>query len=135
MLRATSDALDEAGLAGDFPQDIAVLRRVPYEARADSVMYRPVLAESAHASGWEVHLYDAKTVETRAAGRLAERADEILLGPRAALGPPWTEDHRMALAATIAHGHGGMPRGAFKSCHALRRILLGGYAQGDRGAT
>ena len=35
---------------------------------------------------------------------LAERADEILRGPRATLGPPWTKDHRIALAATVMAG-------------------------------
>ena len=85
----------------DFPDDIAVQRRTPYEAQADSVMYRQVLAELARARGWEVHLYDAKTVEAQAANALAERADDVLHGPRALLGPPWAKDHRMALAATI----------------------------------
>ena len=33
-----------------------------------------------------------------------ERADEVLFGPRARLGPPWNKDHRMALAATIVAG-------------------------------
>ena len=33
---------------------------------------------------------------------VAERADEVLRGPRATLGPPWSKDHRTALAATIA---------------------------------
>jgi hypothetical protein len=28
-----------------FPEDIATQRRVPYEARADAIMYRQVLAE------------------------------------------------------------------------------------------
>ena len=32
---------------------------------------------------------------------LGERAHEVLHGPRATLGPPWSKDHRMALAATI----------------------------------
>jgi hypothetical protein len=85
----------------DFPEDIAVQRRTPYEARADSVMYRQVLAGLAHDRGWEVHLYDAKDVEDIAASILGERAGEVLHGPRAALGPPWSKDHRMALAATI----------------------------------
>jgi hypothetical protein len=85
----------------DFPTDVAVLRRAPYEARADAVMYRQVLAELAYARGWAVHLYDAKAVEARAVQLLGARADEILLGPRAALGPPWTRDHRTALAATV----------------------------------
>ena len=85
----------------DFPTDIALQRRVPYESRADSVMYRQVLAELARARGWAVHLYDAKDVEGQAADVLGERAAEVLRGPRAALGPPWAKDHRTALAATI----------------------------------
>ncbi len=85
----------------DFPDDIAVQRRAPYEARADAIMYRQMLSELAHARGWEVHLYDAKAVESQAAGILAERADEVLYGPRVSLGPPWARDHRIALAATI----------------------------------
>ena len=114
--RATSAALDELGAAlpgpiasmslrawpTDFPRDIAAQRRVPYESRADSVMYRQVLAESARERGWVVHLYDAKEVEDEAVRILGPRADEVLLGPRATLGPPWSKDHRLALAATIA---------------------------------
>ena len=120
-LRATSAALDELATAlpepivsmslrawsRDFPADIAVQRRAPYEARADSIMYREVLAELARARGWDVHLYDAKDVESRAVRQLVERADEILLGPRATIGPPWTKDHRMALAATVVAGEDG----------------------------
>jgi hypothetical protein len=89
--------------ATDFPQDIAVQRRVPYESRADSIMYRQVLAELARARGWEVHLY-AKDVEEAAAGILGERANEVLRSPRTTLGPPWSQDHRRALAATILAG-------------------------------
>ena len=114
-VRATSAALDELAAAVrepivsmslrawpvDFPEDIAVQRRVPYEARADSVMYRQVLADLARARGWAVHLFDAKAVEGEAAGILAGRAHEVLHGPRAVLGPPWSKDHRMALAATL----------------------------------
>jgi hypothetical protein len=117
-LRATSAALDEiaAALPGPivsislrtwppgFPSDIAVQRRPPYEARADAIMYRHVLAELARERDWEVHLYVAKEVVGQAVGILAGRADEILHGPRTTLGPPWTKDHRMALAATIVGG-------------------------------
>ena len=120
VMRASSAALDELaeGLPApvvsiarrfwppDFPEDIAVQRRAPYEARADAIMYRQLLAELAHARGWEVHRYDAKHVEAQAAGLLGERADEVLRGPRATLGPPWTKDHRMALAATVVAGEG-----------------------------
>jgi hypothetical protein len=115
VVRATSAALDEIAatltepvvsislrtLPPDFPADLAVQRRAPYEARADAVMYRQVLAERAHSRDWDVHFYDAKDVLSRAAGVLAERADDVLTKPRATLGPPWTKDHRIALAATI----------------------------------
>jgi hypothetical protein len=115
VVRAASAALDELGTAlpapiemislrawpADFPEDIAVQRRVPYESRADSVMYCKVIAELAHERGWAVHRYNAKNVEDDATRILGERANEVLRGPRAELGPPWTKDHRMALAATI----------------------------------
>ncbi len=67
-------------------------------------MYRQELSELAHARGWEVHLYEAKTVVDQAVGMLAERADDVLQGPRATMGPPWAKDHRVALAATILAG-------------------------------
>lgn len=85
----------------DFPTDIAVLRRVPYESRADSVMYLQVLDGLARQRGWDVHLYEAKDVESQASRILGVRAKEVLHGPRAELGPPWTKDHRTALAATV----------------------------------
>jgi hypothetical protein len=85
----------------DFPDDIATQRRAPYESRADAIMYRQVLADVAHERGWEVNLYDAKEVEGKAASILGARADEVLKSPRVRLGPPWTKDHRIALAATI----------------------------------
>ena len=117
-MRATAAALDELaadlpapivsmsirGWPPDFPAGIATQRLVPYEARADSVMYRQVLAELARERSWEVHFFDAKDVESQAAGMLGDRADEVLLGPRATLGPPWTKDHRIALAATVLAG-------------------------------
>ena len=117
-LRATSASLDElaASLPGpvvsvslrawplDFPDDIAVQRRAPYASRADSVMYCQVLSECAHVCGWEVHLFDARAVEAQAARILGARAGDVLHGPRSTLGPPWTKDHRIALAATIVAG-------------------------------
>jgi hypothetical protein len=118
VVRAASAALDELAAAlsapvrsislrawpVDFPNDIAVQRRAPYEARADAIMYRQELAELAHARGWEIHLYDAKAVVAQAVRTLADQADQVLEGPRAALGPPWTKDHRVALAATVVAG-------------------------------
>ena len=103
-LPAPVDSISLRALPHDFPDDIAVLRRAPYEARADAVMYRRELSELAHARGWEVHFYDAKAVVEQAASRLGERADEVLEGPRTTLGSPWTKDHRTALAATIVAG-------------------------------
>jgi hypothetical protein len=85
----------------DFPEDIAVQRRVPCESRADSVMYCRVLAEVARERGWLLHYYNSKDVEDEAARILGERAEVVLYGPRVTLGPPWSMDHRMALAATI----------------------------------
>jgi hypothetical protein len=113
VVRTASAALDELGnelpidtislraWSADFPEDIAAQRRMPYESRADSVMYCKVLAELAHKRGWLVHTYNAKTVEDDAVRILGERANDVLRGPRSTLGPPWSKDHRMALAATI----------------------------------
>ena len=114
-LRATSASLDQLAASLpevivsislrawplDFPDDIVVQRRPPYESRADSVMYCQVLSECAHVRGWAVHLFDAKAVEAQAARILGARAGDVLYCPRSALGPPWTRDHRIALAATI----------------------------------
>ena len=109
--RATSAALDSLpsdivsislrAWDDDFPTDIAVLRQVPWEARADSVMYREVLAECARERGWDLCFFDAKGVESAAATVLGARADDVLTGPRARLGPPWAKDHRLALAAIV----------------------------------
>jgi hypothetical protein len=118
VVRASSAALDQlaADLPApvvsisfrecppDFPTDIAVQRRPPYEARADAITYRQVLAELAHERGWEVHFYDAKRVIDQAVEQLGTRANDVLQGPRARLGPPWTKDHRVALAATVVAG-------------------------------
>ena len=114
-LRATAASLDELTAAvsepivsmslrawpADFPDDVATQRRVPYESNADSVMYRQVLAELARERDWHVHLYDAKHVEAEATLILGRRAHDVLHGPRITLGPPWSKDHRIALAATI----------------------------------
>jgi hypothetical protein len=118
VVRAASAALDDIAAAlpepvvsmslrvwpPDFPDDIGVQLRAPYEARADAIMYRQILADLAHARGWKVHFYNAKQVVPQAVAILADRADEILHGPRTTLGPPWTKDHRTALAATIVGG-------------------------------
>ncbi len=115
VVRAASVAFDELGGAlsepittvslrawpGTFPTEIADKRRTPYESRADSVMYCQVLAELAHERGWVVCPYNAKTIEEEATHILGDRAHEVLHGPRQVLGPPWSKDHRTALAATV----------------------------------
>jgi hypothetical protein len=111
ILRAGASALDElpSGIESislrswpaEFPTDLETLRRSPWEARADAVMYRQLLAELAQARGWEVHVYEAKSVEGEAAAILGHRADGLLHGARARLGPPWSKDHRVAFAATV----------------------------------
>jgi hypothetical protein len=115
VVRATSVALDDLAAALpspiasislrawllDLPSDMALLRRAPYESQADSVMYRQVMAELAEARRWSVHLYNAATIEDEASRILRDRAQDVLHGPRRMLGPPWTKDHRLSLAATV----------------------------------
>jgi hypothetical protein len=124
VTRATSAAFDELEAAvpdaiesislrtipGDFPIVIDVLRQTPWEARADAVMYRQILAELATRRGWDVHFYDAKSVLARAAAILGDRTHDVVDGPRPALGPPWTKDHRVALAATVVADSAGRDR-------------------------
>ncbi len=113
--RTASAALDELAAAlpapvvsismrtwpPDFPDDVAIQRRSPHEARADAIMYRQILSELAHDRRWRVYLYSAKEVEAQAISILGDRANNVLNSPRATLGPPWAKDHRTALAATI----------------------------------
>ena len=112
-VRAASAAFDELAAAlpapvrsislrewpEDFPADVAVQMRSPWEARADAVMYRRAVAEAAVLRGWAVHRYDVREV-------LSLVPDEVLRAPRARLGPPWAKDHRVALAAAILAGGG-----------------------------
>ena len=76
-----------------------------YRARnvADWVMYRKALAAAAEARGWPVYWYDAKTVLDAASRALhVEDFDAYFLHLRKAVGPPWNQDHRLAMAAAIA---------------------------------
>ena len=69
----------------DFPEAIAVQRRVPYESRADSVMYCQLLADLGQQRGWSVCRYDAKRVESNAAAILGSEPTTC----STALGPRW----------------------------------------------
>jgi hypothetical protein len=69
---------------------------------ADWVMYRKALALAAEARGWPVHWYDAKSVADAASRALRVKSfDAHFLQMRKAVGPPWNNDHKLAMAAAI----------------------------------
>ncbi|HEY2497847.1 MAG TPA: hypothetical protein VGK24_12330 [Candidatus Angelobacter sp.] len=72
---------------------------------ADWVMYRKALAAAAEARGWSVHWYDAKKVFAAASEALHIKDIEALeahfLQLRRSIGPPWSKDHKLAMAAAI----------------------------------
>ncbi len=87
----------------ELPPTIAE-RIKDYRARnvADWVMYRMALASAAETRGWPVHWYDAKTVFGAAARALrVEDFDAHFLNLRKAVGAPWNQDHKLAMAAAI----------------------------------
>src|SRR5262249_28591288 len=59
---------------------------------ADWVMYRQALASAAKARGWSIHWYDAKKILDSAGDAIPERKT---------VGPPWDNDHKVAMAAAI----------------------------------
>ena len=78
-----------------------------YRARnvADWVMYRRALASAAEARGWDVYWYDARTVFDSATKALEiEDFDAHFLQLRKTLGPPWNNDHKLAMAAAAYFG-------------------------------
>jgi hypothetical protein len=69
---------------------------------ADWVMYRKALASAAEARGWPVHWYDAKSVLGAARQALrVENLDAHFLEMRRTIGPPWNNDHKLAMAAAV----------------------------------
>jgi hypothetical protein len=75
-----------------------------YRARnvADWVMYRKALAAAAAARGWPVHFYDTTKVFGEASQVLrVENFDAHFLNMRRAVGPPWNNDHKLAMAAAV----------------------------------
>jgi len=69
---------------------------------ADWVMYRKALASAAEARGLPVHWYDAKSVSEGASEALRVKSfDDHFLRMRKAVGPPWNNDHKLAMAAAI----------------------------------
>lgn len=88
-------------------------RITDYRARnvADWVMYREALASAAKSRDWPVYWYDAKTVLDSAA-RVVANLDNHFLEVRKTIGPPWNQDHRLAMAAAIvtATAQDGVPK-------------------------
>jgi len=70
---------------------------------ADWVMYRMALASAAEARRWPVHWYDAKKVLDAASQALrVANLDAHFLRLRKAVGPPWNNDHKLAMAAAVS---------------------------------
>lgn len=75
-----------------------------YRARnvADWVMYRKALASAAESRGWPVSWYDAKNVTGAASRALhVENFDDHFIKMRPVVGPPWNNDHKLAMAAAV----------------------------------
>ncbi len=69
---------------------------------ADWVMYRKALASAAEGRGWPVHWYDAKRVLGSARQALrVKNFDAYFLQMRKAVGSPWNNDHKLAMAAAV----------------------------------
>src|SRR5262245_51288458 len=69
---------------------------------ADTVMYRNELAAEAKSRGWPIHWYETKTVVDAARHALhIKDEDAYFLELRRTIGPPWSQDHRFAMAAAI----------------------------------
>jgi len=69
---------------------------------ADWVMYREALGAAAEARGWAVYWFDAKKVFDAAAQALRiEDFDAYFLQMRKSIGPPWNNDHKLAMAGAI----------------------------------
>jgi hypothetical protein len=65
-------------------------------------MYRKALALAAEARGWPIHWYDAKTVLGAASQALRViNLNAHFLQVRKVVGPPWNNDHKLAMAAAI----------------------------------
>jgi hypothetical protein len=87
------------------PAEIAEqIRSYHAQTRADSTMYRRLLADHATHRGWAVHFYDHRHVVDEATATI-DLSPQHLAAPRGRLGPPWTIDHRRAYAAALLVQH------------------------------
>lgn len=107
-------ALEAVATTVPLPVRAIALRRCPqlpptiaerirdYRAQnvADWVMYRNAIAAAAGARGWTVHWYDAGKVFHLAAEALGiQDLDAHFSLLRRSIGPPWSRDHKVAMAA------------------------------------
>ena len=79
-------------------------RLMNYHARnnADWVMYRMALAVAAEARGWPVHWFDPRKVYDLASKALGVKdLGAHFAELRRSIGPPWGQDHKLAMAAAI----------------------------------
>ena len=75
---------------------------------ADWVMYRTALAAAAESRGWNVHWYDAKKVFDAAGTALGiQDLNAHFVRLRKSIGPPWNNDHKLAMAAAIVVAQAG----------------------------
>ncbi len=69
---------------------------------ADWIMYRQALAGAAESRGWDVHWFDARKVFGEASKALRiEDLDAYFVKLRKSIGAPWSNDHKIAMAAAI----------------------------------
>lgn len=87
----------------ELPETVAE-RISDYRAQnvADWVMYRQAFAAAAEARGWAVHWYDAKNALAAASEALhVKNLDAFFLELRKTIGPPWSQDHKLAMAGAL----------------------------------
>jgi hypothetical protein len=93
----------EASPYDRLPDDVAeVLASYALTCAADAMMYRETVADCARALGMDVVRYPRKTdVIELAAGEIGSDVGRVVRELGAAVGPPWTKEHRQAAAAAI----------------------------------
>jgi hypothetical protein len=104
-LAASVPAISGVALRRLQPLPATVTERLQdYRARnvADWVMYRNAMADAAGQRGWEVHWYDPKRVFDEASEVVEGDLESCFAEAKRRFGPPWTQDHRLAMAAAIA---------------------------------
>lgn len=87
----------------DLPPTIAE-RITNYRARNNAhwVLYRSALAGAAAQCGWRAHWFDPRRVADLASHAMGVKSlDDHFARVRRSAGPPWRQDHKLAMAAAI----------------------------------